>query len=136
MTVPVVDAQPLVDAVRAAVAAQQVAVDVGQKPTVAAGKPWVVMWPDSGAVVDRSLRSRDGFTMRVSFQCFGLSPASALWAVRRVRVAVLGLAEQTVAGRIVRLPSLMESPPPLTRDDDVNPPIWMQYDEARFRTFA
>lgn len=133
MTAPVLDAQPVIDAVRAAIAAHGVAVDIGRKPTVGAGLPWLVLWPDPGSVTNQSMRSRDGFSLVVSMQGYGLSPASALWAIRRARTGVLGMAHESVGGRTVGVPSLLESPPPLSRDDDADPPIFMQYDEARFR---
>lgn len=128
-----VDPQPLIDAAKAAIAAQNLAVAVGIKPTVAAGLPWAVMWPDAGNVTDRSLRSRDGFELVLPVQCYGLSPASAAVAVRKVRTAVESLRGQVVDGRTVLMPS-HEPPPPLSRDDDADPPIFMHYDEWRIRT--
>lgn len=133
MTVPVVDAQPLVDAITAAVTAQGVAIGDGEKPTVATGLPWVVAWAGGGLVDDRSMRFRDGFTLTVPFQVFGLDPDSVRWAVRKLRAALLGLHLTVVDGRTVQMP-VNEPPPPMSRDDDADPPLWMQYDEWRFRT--
>lgn len=129
----VVDPQPLIDAAKAAIAAQGLAVGVGVKPAVASGLPWAVMWPDAGNVTDRSLRSRDGFTLTLPVQCYGLSPASAAVAVRKVRTAIEGLGRQAVGGRTVQPPS-HQPPPPLTRDDDADPPVFMHYDEWRITT--
>lgn len=134
MTTPVVDAQPLVDAITTAVAAQGLAVGDSEKPTVAAGWPYVIGWFDSGAVTDRSLRSRDGFSLTAPFQVYGFDPDSVRWAIRKLRVAVLGLHLAVVAGRTVQMPE-HRAGPPMNRDDKADPgPLWWQFDEWRFRT--
>lgn len=133
MSAPVVSAQPLLDALKDAIAARGIAYAVGQKPTVTAGHPWIVAWPDFGTITNRSLSSRDGFSMVVVLQCYGLSPESAGIASRKSRAAVLGLHRAEVGGRVLLMPE-HRTGPPLTRDDDVDPPIWMQVDEWRFRT--
>lgn len=133
MTAPVVDAQPLIDAIESAVAAQGVVIGNGEKPSVAAGRPYVVHWADSGTVGDKSMRSRDGFVLTVPFQVYGFDPDSVRWAVTRLRTAVLGLHRATVAGRMVHMPA-HEPSPPMARDDDADPKLWWQYDEWRFRT--
>lgn len=132
MTVPVVSAQPLVEAIEAAITGQGLAFGNGEKPTVVAGRPYVVGWFDSGAVTDRTMRSRDGFALTGTFQVYGSDPDSVQWAVPKLRTAVLSLHGAIVAGRTVLMPSHLASPP-MSRDDDADPPIWWQVDEWRFR---
>ena len=133
MTAPVVDPQPLVAALAAAMAAQGIAYAEGKKPTVTAGSPYIVGWFDSGTVENRSLMSRDGWSTVVTLQSYGNSPESVRVAVRKGRAAVLALYGQAVAGRTVQLPS-QSPPPPMQRDDDVQPPLFWQSDEWRIRT--
>lgn len=132
MTAPIVDAQPLIDAIEAAVVAQGVAIGNGEKPDVADGDPYIVHWAGSGAVDDRTMRSRDGFFLTVPFQVYGFDPDSIRWAVKKLRTAVLSLHRTTVDGRAVQMPSHVE-PPPMSRDDDADPTLWWQYDEWRIR---
>ena len=131
MTAPVVvDPQPLIAAVKAAVAG--VAYAEGKKPTVAAGAPYVVAWFDAGTVGNRSLRSRDGFSLVGTFNCYGSTPESVRIAVGKVRAGVMSLFGDVVAGRTVQMPEHLAGPP-MQRDDDVAPPLWWQTDEWRFR---
>lgn len=129
----VVSAQPLVEAIEAAIAAQSLAVGNGEKPAVAAGLPYVVAWFDAGTVGDRSLRSRDGFALTAVFQVYGFDPDSVQGAVPKVRAAVLGLHGTEVDGRRVKMPVNLSSPP-MERDDKADPQLWWQVDEWRFRT--
>lgn len=129
----VVDAQPLVDAITTAVAAQGLTIGDGEKPTVVAGRPYVVHWMSGGTITDRSLKSRDGFRLTAPFHVYGYDPDSVRWALRMLRTAVLGLHLAVVDGRTVQMP-VQEEGPPMSRDDDADPPIWWQYDEWRFRT--
>lgn len=129
---PVVDAQPLADALAAAMTAEGIAYAEGRKPTVAAGRPYVVGWFDQGVIGDQTMRFRDGWSMVVVLQSYGLSPDSVRVAVRKARAAVLGLAGDAVAGRVVQMPTHQASPP-MQRDDDVDPPLWWQADEWRIR---
>lgn len=126
-----VDARPLVAALEAAITGQGVAYGDGEKPTATAGHAYVVGWPDSGTVDDRSLKSRDGFSLLAPLQVYGFDPDSVRWAVGKVRAAMFGLHGTTVAGRTVQMPSHFAGP--LSRDDDADPPIWMQYEEFRLR---
>lgn len=132
MTVTIVDAQPLIDAIKTAVTALGVAIDVGRKPAAATTR-YIVMWPDGGNVENRSLRSRDGWSTVLAFQCYGLTPEAAGYASRKLREAVFGLHLTVVGGRTVQMPE-HQPPPPLSRDDDADPAIFMQYDEFRIRT--
>jgi hypothetical protein len=119
----VVDPQPLVLAVKAAVEAAGVAFGDGAKPVVTGSRPWVVAWFDAGQVDDRSLRSRDGWSMVGTFHCLGLTPESARIAARALRGALLGLHLASVGGRTVQMPENVTSLP-LQRNDDVNPPLF------------
>lgn len=129
----VVDAQPLVDAITAAVVAQGLAVGDGEKPTVTAGRPYVVAWFGSGTVSDRSLVGRDGFTLDGRFQVYGFDPDSIRWAVKKLRAGVLGLHLTVVGGRAVLMPEHLASTDG-DRDDKADPgPLWWLFDEWRFR---
>ena len=131
MTAPVVDSQPLIDAIKAALTG--IAYAEGQRPTVAAGLPYVVGWFDNGTVTDRTMQSRDGFELVAVFQCYGYSPDAVRFALHKVRTAVLGLHRAVVGGRTLLMPEHVP-PPPMARDDDVSPPLWWQSDEWRFRS--
>jgi hypothetical protein len=133
VTIPVADAQPLYAALAAAITAQGIAYAEGKKPTVTAGSPYIVAWFDSGSVENRSLQSRDGWSTSVTLQSYGATPESVRVAVRKGRAAVLSLAGVTVGGRTVQMPS-HSPPPPMSRDDDADPPIFWQSDEWRIRT--
>jgi hypothetical protein len=134
VSAPVVDAQPYADAVKAAMAAQSIPYAEGRKPaSVPVGSPYVVGWFDPGRVENRSLRSRDGFSVVVVLQSYGSSPDSVRFAVRKGRMAIASLAG-TAAGDRVILPPSHEPPPPMERDDDASPPLWWQSDEWRLRT--
>lgn len=132
MTAIVVDAQPLIDAIKAGVTAAGVAFAEGKKPQGVGNKPYIVAFFDSGTIGDRSLRSRDGFSVYGSFQCAGLTPESARFAVRKLRAVVLALGGTTVGDRTVQLPT-HEIALPMSRDDDADPPLFVQIDEWRFR---
>lgn len=134
MTITVVDAQPYADAIKAAVDAQGIPYAEGRKPAgLGTGVPYIVGWLDSGRVENRSLRSRDGFSLVVVLQSYGFSPDSVRFAVRKGRAAIASLAGATVGGRVVLLPS-HEPAPPMGRDDDADPPLWWASDQWRFRT--
>ncbi len=133
MTTPVVDGQPVLDAIEASVTAAGVAYAEGRKPQVAAGLPYIVAFFDSGVVEHRSLRMRDGWSTVGTFHCSGLTPQSARHAVRALRTAVLGMHGQTVDGRLVHVPVTGFVSPPMQRDDDADPSLFIQVDEWRIR---
>jgi hypothetical protein len=128
----VVDAGPLIKAITDAVAANGVLIAEGMKPVNVGSKPYVVAFFDAGTIGDRSLKSRDGFSVYASFQCAGLSPESARFAVTKLRQAVLGLFNTTVGDRRLLMPS-HEFGGPMDRDDDADPVLFVQIDEWRFR---
>lgn len=135
MTAPVVDARPLVDAIEAAVIAGGVLFGDGVKPANVGTKPYVVAFFDGGTVDDRSLKSRDGWVLTGTFHCSGLTPDSARIAVRGLRSAILGLRGAVIDGRTVQMPVHLTGAP-MTRDDDADPPLFIQVDEWRIRTSA
>jgi hypothetical protein len=132
VTAPTVDASPLIDAIKAAVTSAGVAIAEGRKPASVGTRPYIVAFFDAGTVDDRSLRSRDGWSMYCSFQCAGLTPESARFAVRKLRDALLGLHLTVIGGRTVQMP-VHEFPAPMTRDDDADPVLFIQIDEWRLR---
>lgn len=132
MTV-VVAAQPLVEAIEAAIGGEGLAVGNAEKPAAASGRPYVVAWFDAGTVEDKTLRSRDGFYLTGVFQVYGFDPDSVQWAVPKLRAAIMSLHGTVIAGRTVLMPSHLASPP-MSRDDKADPPLWWQVDEWRFRT--
>jgi hypothetical protein len=134
VSAPIVDGQPLLDALRAAVTAQGVAYEEARKPEVVGARPYIVAFFDSGRVESRSLRGRDGWSTVGTFHCSGLSPESVRFAVNRLRAAVLGLHGQTVDDLQVHVVVGDFRPPPMDRDDDADPPLFIQVDEWRLRT--
>lgn len=132
MTASVVNAQPLIDAIEAAVTAAGVAFDVGRKPANATTR-YIVAWPDGGLVDNRTLRSRDGWSTVIVFQCYGLTPEAVSYAVRTLRAVALALHGQVVVGgRTLLMPEHLGGSS-LSRDDDADPPLFMQADEWRIR---
>lgn len=132
MTAPVVDAQPIVAAIKAALAGD-VLLGEGVKPKNVGDEPYVVAFFDAGTVGNRSLVSRDGWSLVGTFHASGLTPESARVAVRKLRAAILGLHLTTVGGRTLLMPEHL-SGTPMQRDDDADPPLFIQIDEWRFRT--
>jgi hypothetical protein len=132
MTAPVT-AQPLVAAIASGMTSAGVAFGDGVKPAVSGTKPWVVGWFDAGTIDNRSMRSRDGWSCVATFHSFGLTAESARIANRALRTVVLGLHRAAVGGRVLLMPENLVSVP-MSRDDDVDPPLFLQIDEWRFRT--
>lgn len=132
MTGPVVDPRPVVDAIEIAITEGGVLFGDGKKPKDVGNKPYVVGFFDAGTVTDKTMRSRDGWSIVASFQCAGLSPDATRLAVWRVRQAVLGLRGWTIQGREVGMPVHLGGPP-MDKDDDADPPLFIQIDEWRIR---
>lgn len=132
MTTPVVDARPVVDAIEAALLAGGVVFGDSVKPANVGTKPYVVGFFDAGTITDQTMKSRDGWSIVGSFHCSGLSPDSARFAVIKLRAAILGLQGQTIGGRTVLKPT-HEVGRPMDRDDDADPPLFIQFDEWRLR---
>ncbi|WP_143018732.1 hypothetical protein [Geodermatophilus sp. DSM 45219] len=133
MTAPAIpDAQPLINAVEAAVTSHGFLIGDGEKPEDVTDRPYIVAWWDAGRITDRTLRSRDGFRVSAIFHSVGQSPEAVRIAVKALRTAILGLNGAQVGGWKVQTPSHHPAIP-LARDDDKNPPIWTQADEWHFR---
>lgn len=124
--------QPLVDALRTALTGAGIAFGDGRMPNGATTR-YIVAWFDDGTVTDRSLLSRDGWSAVGTFHCYGQTPEAARYAYRALTDAALGLHGQTVGGRTVLMPEQLTSLP-LSRDDDLDPPLFDQIAEWRFRT--
>lgn len=95
----------------------------GADPT--AGVPYVVLyadpgWPD-GTLGDRHRWLLLGFQVTA----VGSSVQQAQWASDWARTVLLTM-QPTVPGRIVHPLWQQEGPPPVTRDDDVSPPLYYQ----------
>ena len=130
----VTSAQPLIDALKAAVTSAGVAFGDGVKPSPATTR-YIVAWFDAGSVVDASLKSRDGFTLVGTFHCYGSTPEAARFANKVLTGAVLGLRNQVVGTRTVLAPEQLTSLP-LQRDDDLSPALFDAVCEWRFPTTA
>lgn len=133
MTTPVIDSKSLLAAIDTAVTAAGVAFDVGRKPADATTR-YVIAWPNGGVIENRSMRSRDGWSIVIPTQSYGLSPEAALFAFHAQRRAILGMHGQAFAGKQIHVLTPTD-PPPLSRDDDGDKPIWTQYDEWRIRLY-
>lgn len=129
----VVDVQPYAAAVADALTTQGVDHAEGRKPAGVAALPYIVWWLDGGTVSDRSMRSRDGFSVVLTLQCYGLTPEAVRVALRKGRAAVATLPGLPVDGRVLMMPSHTPGPP-MDRDDDADPPLWWQSDEWRLPT--
>lgn len=132
MTAPVATAQPVIDAVKAALTAVGVAFGDGVKPSTATTR-YIVAWFDAGTVEDRSLRSRDGFSVVGTFHCYGQTPEAARFAYKALTTALLGLHRQAVGDRVALMPEQLTALP-LQRDDALNPPLFDAISEWRIRT--
>jgi hypothetical protein len=132
VTIPVATAQPVIDALKAALQTAGVTLGDGVKP-VGATSRYIVAWFDAGTIDDRSLASRDGFSLVGTFHCYGSTPEAARFASQALTAAVLGLHRQQIGGRAVLMPEQLTSLP-LQRDDNLNPPLFDAVSEWRFRT--
>lgn len=116
---------PHVDAVQAALETATLTVYLGGAPTNAGWSPpdvYVVLYPEPGEAVRESLAdARADFNGVVQITCVGASAERALWAVDKVRQALVD--PLVVAGRSCWRPEDLGGPP-LQRDDDVSPPLW------------
>ena len=78
------------------------------------------------------MNSRDGWSLLIPHQCYGLSIEAVHLAFHAQRKAMFALHGQVVDGRTVHVLTPPD-PPPLSRDDDAGRPLFMQYDEWRLR---
>ena len=110
-----------------------VAVGIGQKPAVALGKPYVVIWPDSGTRAAVTMNVAHGYEETWTAHCYGTTPESAEVARRKLSDAVYGLWMTTVDGRVVQYPEQLTALP-LSVDRDADPDLYDYAVEWRFRT--
>lgn len=95
--------------------------------------PYVVLYPDPGEIEQLSMLLDEGLRISLPLHAVGSGPEQALWALDHART-VLIRATPTVTGRVL-LPIWQEtSPPPLIRDDDVKPPVYVAYAEFGVRS--
>lgn len=123
---------PLVAALKIAVETAGVAFGDGKKPAAATTR-YIVAWFDGGRVTDRSLRSRDGWSVTGTFHCYGQTPDAARHADAVLRAAVLGLHGATAGDRVLLMPEQV-STVPLQRDDNLSPALFDVISEWRFAT--
>jgi hypothetical protein len=125
MTTATPDVLPHMDAVQAALEAAGLTVYLGGTPT---GDGWTapdkyaVLYPDPGTAVRESLADeRTDFECTMQVTCVGSDVVRALWVAARVRRALS--APLVVQGRNCWLPEDLGGPP-VSRDDDLNPPAF------------
>jgi hypothetical protein len=120
----------------AGLAAVQVPAAVGGRPTgdLKAG-PAVVIWPDGPVRTPRTLADNLGEQTTVLVcHCLGLTPESAQVAEKKLAMVIAGLYRQVIDGQSVNRFPVQDWAQPLTRDDDVKPPLFDLPVEWRIRT--
>lgn len=90
--------------------------------------PYVVLFPDPGDVSQARLcGDRSQLWLRLAVMAIGAGPKQALWASDRVREVMLG-SPPPVAGRVTHRMRQVGGDT-LERDDDRQPPLYMQLTE-------
>lgn len=123
----------LADMAKAELGADGVPVGVGRKPADVGNRPWIVIWPDAGRRYAATMKATDGLSETWVCHCIGLTPEAAAVAVRKLTAAIYGLHGQVVGDRKVLFPEQTDVLP-LSRDDDVDPPLYSHVVEWRFTT--
>lgn len=123
----------LTNAIVPALASDGVPVGIGKQPAAVGTKPFIVIWPDAGVRSALTMRANDGNTETWTCHCLGLTPEAVDVAVRKLTAAIYALHRTVVDGRIVQYPEQL-SAVPLSRDDDVDPPLFDSIVEWRFTT--
>jgi hypothetical protein len=119
---------PHIDAVTQVLTAAQLTVYLGGAPQ-GVSPPYVVLYPSPGTPVRASLAdNRVDWQGTVQLTCVGATAEQALNVSDRATAALD--APLTVAGRQGRRPEALDGQP-VTRDDDVTPPLF--YTAARWR---
>ncbi|MGA5635079.1 hypothetical protein [Streptomyces lydicamycinicus] len=132
-TVP--DLGPHLDAVVGALEGAGLAVGQGGAPSpVPANKRYAVLYFDPGTVGRESLADRRT-DLAVLFQvtCVGPTAEQCLWVAQQVRRALYG--RLAVDGRAAFRPEELGGPP-LSRDDDVSPPLFFLPVQYRLNSTA
>lgn len=129
MTIPL--AEPHVTAVWEQLQADlTIPVGLAEAPV---GVPCVAIYPDAGDVAQARLcGDRSSMTIRFTVHGIGSGPQQAAWAQDQVRLSLLGTVP-AVAGRKVSK-FVQEYAPPVLRDDDVKPTLYVQ--AAEYRLFS
>lgn len=123
----------LTTAVASVLTADGVAVGIGKRPAATGTKPFVVIWPDGGMRSAVTMRANDGLVETWVIHHYGLTEESAAVALRKTTDAIYGLHRQIIGGRLVQWPEQL-SALPLSRDDDVDPPLYDLAVEWRIST--
>lgn len=96
--------------------------------------PYVVQYPDPGDVQAARLDGqRQHITLHIIVHAIGVGPEQASWCADHARLVLLG-APPVVAGRKVHRLTQDPAPPPMSRDDDVSPPLYLQVVEYELRS--
>lgn len=135
MSAPIPETEPHVRAVRQHLddtLPANVTVTVGGAPTGVAA-PLVVLYPDPGDVARARISGKRSLTLRVFVHAVGAGPEQALWVGDQARKALLGT-PPAVPGRTVYPLAQTLGGMPLSRDDDVQPPLFVQVTEYEMRS--
>lgn len=97
--------------------------------------PYVVVYPDSGTPETTSLVPDEGFVGFLSLHGIGEGPDQAIRAIDRARTLLVG-AQPSVSGRYVWRIWQEPGSPPISRDDDVQPPLFVAFAEFGMRSEA
>ncbi|NUS29816.1 MAG: hypothetical protein HOV92_37135 [Streptomyces sp.] len=123
-TVP--EVLPHMDAVQAVLEGAGLTVFLGGTPATTGWTPpdkSCVLYPDPGMAVRESLADeRTDFDSTMQITCIGADPVRALWVADKVRKA-LASTPLAVEGRSCWPPEDLGGPP-VSRDDDVTPPVY------------
>lgn len=123
----------LTAAVAASLTTAGVLVGVGKRPAPDGTKPFVVIWPDVGVRSANTMKANDGRAETWVCHCFGYTEDSAVVVEAKLAAAVYALHRTVAGGRLVQWPEQLSSLP-LSRDDDVNPPLFDLTVEWRLST--
>lgn len=117
------DIKPHLDAVVGALEGAGLAVGQGGAPSpVPTSGRYVALYFAPGTVGRESLADqRTNFSMLFQVTCVGPTATQCLWVAQQVRRALYG--RLAVDGRAVFRPEELGGPP-LSRDDDVSPPLF------------
>lgn len=111
----------------------EIPVGIGVAP-VDQAPPYLALYPDPGDASFSTLGGeRNNITLHVMVHAVGAGSEQAIWAGDKARAALLDH-PLTVAGRHMRRISQELSPPPLNRDDAVEPPVYLQVTEYIIRS--
>ena len=129
------DIGPHLDAVVGALEGAGLAVGQGGAPSpVPSTGRYVALYFDPGAVGRESLADqRTDFVLLFQVTCVGPTATKCLWVAQQVRKALYG--RLVVAGRAALRPEELGGPP-VSRDDDVSPPLYFLPVQYRLQSTA